>query len=212
MHCRNVLILICFLCLSPLGSRGVHAEGLDTDLCTYDGIPLYGAVEVDEYFGDFTVEIVDSFPDLYIEVVDMFADECGEWEFVESFGDFSVTFVEYFGDITIEYVDSFPGIGYGTDTVDDDPPENCGDNYEDVDEECDDGNTTDGDGCSSYCVDETGSGTYTSYGSGSSDSSALFCALNNNASEGFTLGPLAVIISFLCLVFVVRAAANVKKT
>ena len=96
------------LAVTPVASSS-HSADVDSD-CTYDGIELWGEVEVVDSFGDIKVEVVDSFADLKVEVVDSFADECGEWEMVDSFGDFTVEFVDSFGDITIEYVDSFPGL------------------------------------------------------------------------------------------------------
>ncbi len=45
----------------------------------------------------------------------------------------------------------------------------CGDGQVNGDEECDDGNTTDGDGCDSSCaVEDDGTGTGTGTGSGDS--------------------------------------------
>lgn len=70
---------------------------------------LYGTIRVVESFADCKVQVVSSFPDLRVQLVDRFADEPGEWQRVESFPDYTVTFVESFPDVTIEYVDSFPG-------------------------------------------------------------------------------------------------------
>lgn len=78
--------------------------------CSCKGIPLYGRVKVVEAFADFKVKIVSSFPDLKVKTVSAFADECGEWQFVESFPDFTVQFVESFPDFTIHFVENFPGL------------------------------------------------------------------------------------------------------
>lgn len=78
--------------------------------CTCKGIPLYGRVKVVENFADFKVKIVSSFPDLKVKTVSSFPDDCGEWQFVESFLDFTIQFVESFPDFTIQYVESFPGL------------------------------------------------------------------------------------------------------
>ena len=67
-------------------------------------------VKVVEAFADFKVKIVGSFPDLKVKTVSVFADECGEWQFVESFPDFTVQFVESFPDFTIQFVENFPGL------------------------------------------------------------------------------------------------------
>lgn len=78
--------------------------------CTYNGIKLYGKVQVVDSFPDIKVQVVNSFPDLKVQKVDSFADSCGKWEFVDSFPDFKIQYVVSFPDIKIQFVDSFPGI------------------------------------------------------------------------------------------------------
>ncbi len=78
--------------------------------CTYKGKVLKGKVKVVSSFPDFKVKIVESFPDLKVKSVSSFPDRCGEWQFVESFPDFTVQFVESFPDFTIKFVESFPGV------------------------------------------------------------------------------------------------------
>lgn len=77
--------------------------------CTYGGIRLYGKVKVVTSFADLKVKIVESFPDLEVKTVTSFPDRCGEWQFVESFPDFTIQFVENFEDISIKFVGNFPG-------------------------------------------------------------------------------------------------------
>lgn len=100
--------------LYPDTSDGTHSgSGGTGDVasdCTYAGVPLHGRVVVVDSFADFDVKVVSSFPDLKVKEVDSFANSCGEWEFVDAFGDFSVRFVDSFGDFTIRFVDSFPGL------------------------------------------------------------------------------------------------------
>jgi hypothetical protein len=43
-------------------------------------------------------------------MVDSFAEDCGEWQIVDSFPDVKVKIVESFADIKIQFVESFPGI------------------------------------------------------------------------------------------------------
>ena len=86
------------------------AEEVVAEECTFNGYPLYGAIEIVDSFPDITVKEVTSFPDLKVELVSSFADDCGEWEIVESFGDVKIQFVDSFADIEIEYVTSFPGL------------------------------------------------------------------------------------------------------
>ena len=72
---------------------------IDRDSCTCKGIPLYGRVKVVQSMSaDFRVEVVSSFADLLVtKCTSPF--RCGEWEFVSSFPDF-----------TISFVSSFPGV------------------------------------------------------------------------------------------------------
>ena len=98
--------------MPPKDGKEVVAEGKGPvgEDCRCKDIPLYGRVKVVEAFADFKVKIVSSFPDLRVRTVSAFPDECGEWQFVESFPDFTVQFVENFPDFTIQYVDYFPGL------------------------------------------------------------------------------------------------------
>jgi hypothetical protein len=90
-----------------LGSSAAAAEiGAD---CAFNGLKLWGDVEVVESFPDIKVEIVDSFPDLRVQIVDSFPDKCGKWKFVTSFPAIRVQFVTSFPDLRIQYVESFPG-------------------------------------------------------------------------------------------------------
>lgn len=82
----------------------------DKDGCTRKGKFLAGKVKVVENFADFKVKIDDSFPYLKVKIVEHFADDCGEWQFVGSFPDFTVEFVDSFPDFTIKFVDNFPGV------------------------------------------------------------------------------------------------------
>ncbi len=97
-------------------SVAIHSENLAAKEksklsgdCTFNGIKLYGKVQVVDAFPDIKVEVVDAFPDLKVQVVDAFPEECGKWQFVDAFPDFKVQFVDAFPDIKIQYVDAFPG-------------------------------------------------------------------------------------------------------
>jgi hypothetical protein len=78
--------------------------------CSFNGIQLYGKVQVVDAFPDIKVQVVDAFPDLKVQVVDAFPDACGRWQFVDAFPDFKIQFVDAFPDIKIQYVDAFPGL------------------------------------------------------------------------------------------------------
>jgi hypothetical protein len=82
---------------------------INESTCTYGGIRLYGKVQVVTSFADIKVKVVESFADLQVEKVTSFPNDCGKWEFVESFPDFTIQFVDSFEDISIKFVDSFPG-------------------------------------------------------------------------------------------------------
>lgn len=77
----------------------------------YNGIFLAGRVKVVEHFPDINVKIDNHFPDLYVRRVNSLPLEIGEWQFVDSFEDFSIKFVEHFEDISIKFDDHFPGVG-----------------------------------------------------------------------------------------------------
>ena len=85
-------------------------EPVDKENCSCKGIPLHGKVKVVTAFADFKVKIVESFPDLDVQVVSSFPDKCGQWQFVESFPDFTIQFVDAFPDFKIKYVNAFPGV------------------------------------------------------------------------------------------------------
>ncbi|MDX2211865.1 MAG: hypothetical protein SFY66_01130 [Oculatellaceae cyanobacterium bins.114] len=94
-----------------LGATVTRAESvIDPSTCAYNGIPLYGDVQIVDSFPDLKVQIVSSFPDLKVQVVESFPDRCGLWHYTDSFPDFKVQFVESFPDIQIQLVESFPGI------------------------------------------------------------------------------------------------------
>ena len=105
---RRVVLVV--LAIALFCSAGALAEeSIDAD-CRFEGIRLNGKVKVVTSFPDLEVEIVTSFPDLKVKAVESFADRCGEWEFVDSFPDFTIKYVESFPDLTIEMVESFPGL------------------------------------------------------------------------------------------------------
>ena len=87
-----------------------HSEAGELVGCSFNGIDLWGEVEIVDSFPDITVRRVDSFPDLHVEMVDSYPDACGQWEIVDSFPDFTIEFVDSFPDIEIEVVDSYPGL------------------------------------------------------------------------------------------------------
>lgn len=77
----------------------------------YKGIFLAGRVKVVEHFPDINVKIDNYFPDLRVRRVNSLPLAIGEWQFVDSFEDFSIKFVEHFEDISITFDDHFPGVG-----------------------------------------------------------------------------------------------------
>jgi hypothetical protein len=91
----------------PLPDAAIEKCGRIRCDCTFEGIPLFGEVEYVDAFADFQVRVT-SFPDLLVRE-GSFADECGEWEIVDGFADFTVEIVDAFEDFSIEY-SAFPGI------------------------------------------------------------------------------------------------------
>ena len=81
------------------------------DMTRYREPLLCGKVKVVTHNADIKVKVVDSFPDLKVKKVTSFPDHIGEWQFVESFPDFTIQYVESFPDIKIKFVNAFPGVG-----------------------------------------------------------------------------------------------------
>jgi hypothetical protein len=96
--------------LALTAACAAQAAAGELTTCDYNGIPLWGDVQVVTSFPDFTVRVVDSFPDLDVQQVDSFPDSCGRWRFVESFPDFRIQFVDSFPDLEIRMVTAFPGL------------------------------------------------------------------------------------------------------
>ena len=88
----------------------IFSNEINKGSCSMNGQVLYGKVKVVKSFADFKVKVVKSFPDLEVKKVKSFPDSCGEWQFVDSFPDFTIEFVDSFADFEIRYVDSFPGV------------------------------------------------------------------------------------------------------
>ena len=105
---RRGLTIFALLAMASQTARA--GDGLNKDACTFNGLPLYGNVQVVESFPDIKVQIVESFPDLKVEVVTSFPDDCGQWKFVESFPDIKIQYVDSFPDLKIQMVTSFPGL------------------------------------------------------------------------------------------------------
>ena len=102
-------LLLGALAFAALGAAPAAADGVDAG-CRWNGIELKGKVEVVTSFPDVKVQVVSSFPDVKVKAVTAFADDCGEWQFVESFPDFTIQYVESFPDVKIQMVESFPGL------------------------------------------------------------------------------------------------------
>lgn len=92
--------------------RSISSSGFGINRigCSYNGIRLYGKVQIVDYFPDLKVQVVNYFPDLNVQRTDFFPTSCGKWQFVDYFPDFTVQFVNYFPDLKIRFVDYFPGI------------------------------------------------------------------------------------------------------
>ena len=78
--------------------------------CKFNGIPLYGRVQVVNSFATFKVRISDNFYDFKVKQVSELPYSCGEWQFVnEGAVDFTIEYVDNFQDFSIKFVDSNPG-------------------------------------------------------------------------------------------------------
>jgi len=99
-----------FLAIILAALPGKTEDGIHPKNCSFNGIQLYGNVQVVEHFPDIQVQVVESFPDLNVKWVDHFPDACGKWKQVEHFPDFKIKYVTSFPDVKIKTVESFPGI------------------------------------------------------------------------------------------------------
>lgn len=97
-----IIVFLSLICLSSTNNKPI----ID---CKCTGIPLKGRVKVVNNFADFEVKVVNNFADLNVKKVKSFPQNCGEWQFVESFPDFTIRFVSSHPDFTIRYVNNFPG-------------------------------------------------------------------------------------------------------
>ena len=78
--------------------------------CSWNGISLYGKVQIVDAFPDIKVQIVDAFPDIKVKWVDAFPNDCGKWQKVDAFADFKIQLVDAFPDLKVQEVDAFPGM------------------------------------------------------------------------------------------------------
>ncbi len=100
------ILLIGIVLLLPLKTQ---EKKIEYPKCEYQGIRLYGKVKFVSSFPDIKIQFVNSFADIHVKFVDHFPDDCGKWQIVESFPDFTVQVVESFPDIKVKVVESFPG-------------------------------------------------------------------------------------------------------
>ena len=64
--------------------------------CRCKNIELKGRVKIVDNFANFKVKEVSSFPDLRVKRVTSFPNNCGEWQFVDVFPDFTIMYVDHF--------------------------------------------------------------------------------------------------------------------
>jgi hypothetical protein len=108
---RALLGVILGVAIALLMTTQIKAdEVIDAETCSYQGIPLYGDVQIVDSFPDIQVQVVNAFPDLKVKIVESFPDSCGLWHYTDSFPDFKIQFVDSFPDIQVQFVESFPGI------------------------------------------------------------------------------------------------------
>lgn len=105
----NSKIIIAYMALALFSAPSAIAGEINEN-CEWNGIKLYGNVQVVTSFSDIKVQVVNSFPDLNVEFVSSFPSECGKWKEVTSFPDFTIQYVDSFPDIQIQKVSSFPGL------------------------------------------------------------------------------------------------------
>ncbi len=106
----NTVKTMAFSDLTPDQKKEAIEHFKKTGDCEFNGIKLYGKVQVVTSFPDIKIQYVESFPDIKVKYVTSFPDDCGEWQLVESFPDFKIQVVESFPDIKVKIVESFPGM------------------------------------------------------------------------------------------------------
>ena len=95
--------------LLSAGSSAAQAGSVSSS-CTFNGVPLYGTVQIVDHFPDFKIQKTAHFPDLKVQWGKNFPADCGQWQLVDSFPDFTVQFVDHFPDFKIQEVSRFPGL------------------------------------------------------------------------------------------------------
>ena len=101
--------VICFLVIGIFFLFGAGSAWAQLNMCTAKGKKLYGKVKVVNSFADIKVKVVNSLADIRVKKVTSFPNSCGEWQFVDSFPDFTIQYVDSFPDITVQFVNAFPG-------------------------------------------------------------------------------------------------------
>lgn len=91
-------------------SEIVNAILASAENCEWGGIELYGKVQFVSSSADISIKYVEYFPDIKVKFVNAFPSDCGEWQVVESFPDFTVQIVENFADLEVQVVENFPGM------------------------------------------------------------------------------------------------------
>ncbi len=80
-----------------------HSSGFYQSACTFNGIPLYGRVEIVNAGADLRVEIVNAGADLKVTKVNYPSSSCGDWQIVNAGADFRVEIVNAGADLKIEW-------------------------------------------------------------------------------------------------------------
>jgi len=104
-----VVMLCSHLYAAEPDSILVRTDAYDKE-CVCKGIPLHGKVKIVSYNADLKVKIVDNFGDINVKVVERWPDDCGEWQFVEHWPDFTIQIVEYGEDLKVHFVNNWPGM------------------------------------------------------------------------------------------------------
>jgi hypothetical protein len=114
----TLLSVLVILLISSYGNHSKQSNeilamtesNLSDGACEMNGIKLYGKVKFVSGSADLKIKYVSSFGDIKVKFVESFPNDCGEWQKVESFPDFTVEVVESFADLKVEVVSSFPGM------------------------------------------------------------------------------------------------------
>jgi hypothetical protein len=92
-------LLLVWLLFGVLPNKTIESkEAVSIDQC------LRGRVQIVNSFPTYKVRVVSHFPDVRVRKVKTKPVNCGEWQFVNEFPDFTIQYVDSHEDFTIQFI------------------------------------------------------------------------------------------------------------